>query len=50
MHGGFNEDPETGMVFTGIPGAGLFSISKDLKSWTKLGTDERLKSNIHGES
>ena len=48
MHGGFNEDPETGIVYTGIPGYGLCAISKDLKKWTKLGTDERLKDNIHG--
>jgi hypothetical protein len=48
MHGGFNEDVETGIVYTGIPGAGLFSISQDLKTWTSLGTDERLKGNIHG--
>lgn len=48
MHGGFNEDPETGIVYTGIPGYGLCSISPDLKQWTKLGTDERLKDNIHG--
>ena len=31
MHGGFNEDPETGIVYTGIPGYGLCSISPDLK-------------------
>ena len=48
MHGGFNEDPETGIVYTGIPGYGLCAISKDLKKWTKIGTDERLKDNIHG--
>lgn len=48
MHGGFNEDPETGIVYTGIPGYGLCSISADLKTWTVLGTDERLKDNIHG--
>ena len=48
MHGGFNEDPETGIVYTGIPGYGLCAISSDLKSWTKIGTDERLKDNIHG--
>ena len=48
MHGGFNEDPETGVVYTGIPGYGLCSISPDLKKWTRLGTDERLKDNIHG--
>lgn len=48
MHGGFNEDPETGIVYTGIPGYGLCAISPDLKQWTKLGTDERLKDNIHG--
>lgn len=48
MHGGFNEDPETGIVYTGIPGYGLCSISPDLKKWTKIGTDKRLKDNIHG--
>lgn len=48
MHGGFNEDPETGVVYTGIPGYGLCAISADLKEWTKIGTDERLKDNIHG--
>ena len=48
MHGGFNEDPDTGMVYTGIPGYGLCRISPDLKTWTRFGTDERLKGNIHG--
>lgn len=48
MHGGFNEDPETGIVYTGIPGYGLCSISADLTQWTRIGTDERLKDNIHG--
>ena len=48
MHGGFNEDPETGIVYTGIPGFGLCTISPDLTTWTTLGTDERLKDNIHG--
>ena len=48
MHGGFNEDPETGIVYTGIPGYGLCSISPDLKKWNIIGTDERLKDNIHG--
>lgn len=48
MHGGFNEDPETGVVYTGIPGYGLCSISPDLTKWTTLGNDERLKDNIHG--
>ncbi|MDX1565619.1 MAG: hypothetical protein R3236_09450, partial [Phycisphaeraceae bacterium] len=48
MHGGFNEDPETGIVYTGIPGYGLCSISADLKTWKKLGDDKRLKDNIHG--
>lgn len=48
MHGGFNEDPETGIVYTGIPGYGLCAISADLKTWTRLGTDDRLKDNIHG--
>jgi hypothetical protein len=48
MHGGFNEDPETGIVYTGIPGYGLCSISADLTQWKILGTDNRLKDNIHG--
>ncbi|MEM1120801.1 MAG: hypothetical protein AAGJ18_10165 [Bacteroidota bacterium] len=48
MHGGFNEDPETGIIYTGIPGYGLCSISPDLKTWTKIGNDDRLKDNIHG--
>ena len=48
MHGGFNEDPETGIIYTGIPGYGLCSISPDLTKWTTIGTDERLKDNIHG--
>lgn len=48
MHGGFNEDPETGIVYTGIPGYGLCSISADLKTWTKIGSDKRLAGNIHG--
>ena len=48
MHGGFNEDPETSIVYTGIPGYGLCSISPDLKEWKTIGTDERLKDNIHG--
>ncbi|MCK0191437.1 hypothetical protein [Arenibacter sp. F20364] len=48
MHGGFNEDPETGIVYTGIPGYGLCSISPDLKEWSTIGTDQRLKDNIHG--
>ena len=43
MHGGFNEDPQTGIVYTGIPGYGLCSISADLKQWTRIGSDERLK-------
>ena len=48
MHGGFNEDPETGIVYTGIPGYGLCAISPDLKTWTKMGTDKHLLDNIHG--
>lgn len=48
MHGGFNEDPETGIVYTGIPGYGLCSISSDLMTWSTIGNDERLKDNIHG--
>ncbi|NND05231.1 MAG: hypothetical protein HKN87_02525 [Saprospiraceae bacterium] len=48
MHGGFNEDPETSIVYTGIPGYGLCAISPDLETWTRIGSDERLKDNIHG--
>ena len=48
MHGGFNEDPETGIIYTGIPGYGLCSISPELTKWKTIGTDERLKDNIHG--
>lgn len=48
LHGGFNEDPETGIIYTGVPGYGLCQISPDLKTWTRIGTDERLKDNIHG--
>lgn len=48
MHGSFNEDPETGIAYTGIPGYGLCSISRDLTNWNVIGTDERLKDNIHG--
>ena len=48
MHGGFNEDPETGIVYTGIPGYGLCSISADLTEWKLLGNDPKLKSNVHG--
>lgn len=48
MHGGFNEDADTGIIYTGIPGYGLCSISPDLKTWTKLGDDDRLKDNVHG--
>jgi hypothetical protein len=48
LHGGFNEDVDTGVVYTGIPGYGLCTISPDLKTWTKVGTDERLLSNCHG--
>lgn len=48
MHGGFNEDPQTGIVYTGIPGYGLCSISPDLTKWAPIGTDQRLKDNIHG--
>lgn len=48
LHGGFSEDPDTGIVYTGIPGYGMCSISPDLKCWERLGTDERLKGNIHG--
>ena len=48
MHGGFNEDVETGIVYTGIPGYGLCKISPDLKTWTKIGDDPRLAWNVHG--
>eukprot|EP00041_Stephanoeca_diplocostata_P027916 m.779164 g.779164 ORF g.779164 m.779164 type:complete len:490 (+) comp23278_c0_seq1:16-1485(+) len=48
MHGGFNEDPDTGIVYTGIPGYGFCEISPDLKTWTKLGSDPRLADNMHG--
>jgi hypothetical protein len=48
MHGGFNEDPETNIIYTGIPGYGLCSISPDLQKWEKIGSDDRLKDNIHG--
>mmetsp|Transcript_15024 Transcript_15024/g.44638 ORF Transcript_15024/g.44638 Transcript_15024/m.44638 type:complete len:448 (-) Transcript_15024:173-1516(-) len=48
LHGGFNEDPDTGVVYTGIPGYGLCSISPDLKSWKKIGSDPRLQDNCHG--
>lgn len=48
MHGGFSEDPQTGIVYTGIPGYGLCSISPDLQQWQRIGNDARLKSNIHG--
>jgi len=48
MHGGFTEDTDSGVVYTGIPGAGLYAISPDLTTWTKVGADPRLKCNIHG--
>jgi len=48
LHGGFNEDPKTGIVYTGVPGYGLCRISPDLKTWTRFGDDPRLKGNIHG--
>lgn len=48
MHGGFSEDPDTNIVYTGIPGAGLYSINPELTEWTLLGNDPRLKANIHG--
>lgn len=48
MHGGFNEDPETRIVYSGIPGYGLCSISPDLTKWETIGADARLKDNIHG--
>ena len=48
LHGGFSEDSATGVVYTGIPNYGLCTISPDLKTWTKIGTDPRLKDNCHG--
>jgi len=48
MHGGFNEDVDTGIVYTGIPGYGLCEITPDLKTWKVIGSDDRLKANIHG--
>ena len=48
MHGGFAEDEKTGTVYTGIPGYGFCSISPDLTTWTRLGSDPRLRDNIHG--
>ncbi len=48
MHGGFTEDPATGIVYTGVPGFGLCAISPDLLTWTRLGSDPRLKNNMHG--
>ena len=48
MHGGFNEDPETGILYTGITGYGLCSISADLKTWKKIGSDAVLAENVHG--
>jgi hypothetical protein len=48
MHGGFNEDKETSIVYTGIPGYGLCAISPDLKTWQRIGSDDRLKGNVHG--
>ena len=48
MHGGFTEDAD-GTIYTGIPGYGLCSISQDLKTWKKLGSDPRLKGTIHGQ-
>jgi len=48
MHGGFSEDHDTGIIYTGIPGYGLCSISKDLKKWTVLNDEDLMKENIHG--
>jgi len=49
MHGGFAEDPDTGMIYTGIPGFGLCRISADLSKWERIGSDERLETgNVHG--
>ena len=48
MHGGFSEDAATGKVYTGIPGAGLYEITADLTSWRQIGSDPRLRDNIHG--
>ena len=44
MHGGSNEDPETGIVYMGT-WIWTSAIGQDLASWT-LVTDERLKDNI----
>ena len=35
-------------MYTGIPGYGLCQISPDLKTWTRIGSDPRLKDNVHG--
>lgn len=48
MHGGFNEDPQTKIIYTGIPQYGLCEISPDLKEWKRIGTSKLLKANIHG--
>ena len=48
MHGGFSENPNTGIVYTGITGYGLCEISPDLKTWKRIGSDPLLKKNIHG--
>ena len=37
MHGGFSEDVDTGILYTGIPGYGLCELSSDLKTWKKIG-------------
>lgn len=42
------QDADTGIVYTGIPGYGLCAISADLKQWTRVGNDPRLKGNVHG--
>jgi hypothetical protein len=43
MHGGFSEDHDTGIVYTGIPGYGLCSISQDLKKWTVINDEDLMK-------
>ena len=37
-----------GIVYTGIYGYGLCSITPNLKQWSKIGTHELLKENIKG--
>jgi hypothetical protein len=46
--GAFSRLAAIASQYTGVPGYGLCRISPDLKTWTRFGTDERLKGNIHG--